>query len=136
MRRGAEKNIEVEIKQLVNVVASQQADIANMRKRVVTATEHLRDAVNQMLEERTSLGERLKILFREKGVTIASILTAVGIAVSSLVLTIRKTFGGDTTGPAGTHGPPGTGGGVTDWLKKQLNDIAAVLKSLGELSDP
>ena len=38
-----------------------------------------------MLDKDTSLGENIRTLFREQGITIASILTAIGMAVGVLV---------------------------------------------------
>ena len=38
-----------------------------------------------MLDKDTSLGEKIRTLFREQGITIASILTAIGMAIGVLV---------------------------------------------------
>ena len=45
--------------------------------------------INKVLKEDTTLGERLKTLFREQGITIVSILTAIGMM---LVLLLRLLF--------------------------------------------
>ena len=38
-----------------------------------------------MLDKDTSLAEKIRTLFREQGITIASILTAIGMAIGVLV---------------------------------------------------
>ena len=38
-----------------------------------------------MLDKDTLLGEKIRTLFREQGITIASILTAIGMAIGVLV---------------------------------------------------
>ena len=64
-------------------------------------------------------------LFREQGVTIASILTAFGFIVSTIVLAIQNALGGGVT-PA----PSQTPGGAAEWVKKQLKTLACWLKAL------
>jgi len=81
----------------------------------------------QRRNEDTTLAERLRTLFREQGVTIASVLTALGFIVSTIVLAIQNALGGGGPTPAPT--PPDRGG-VTDWVKKQLKTLAGWLKAL------
>jgi len=80
-----------------------------------------------MLNEDTTLAKRLRTLFREQGVTIASVLTALGFIVSTIVLTIRNALGGGGPTPAPT---PSGRVGVTDWVKNQLKTLASWLKTL------
>ena len=53
----------------------------------------IRETFRRPLHEDTTLAERVRTLFREQGITIASILTAVGMAISTLVLSL--TGGGE-----------------------------------------
>jgi len=71
----------------------------------------------------------LLTLFREQGVTIASVLTALGFIVSTIVLAIQNTLGRGWPTPAPT---PSDHDGVTDWVKKQLKTLASWLKTLAE----
>ena len=68
-------------------------------------------------------------MFREQGVTIASVLTALGFIVSTIVLAIQNTLGGGWPTPAPA---PSGRDGVTDWVKKQLKTLASWLKTLAE----
>ena len=74
-----------------------------------------------------TLAERLRKLLREHGVTIASTLTALGFIVSTIVLAIQNALGG-AGGITPTPTPPN--GGVTVWVKKQLQNLGKWLKAL------
>jgi len=92
-----------------------------------TQFSRIRETIERVLNEHTTLAERLRTLFREQGVTIASILTALGFIVSTIVLAIQNALGGGGPTPAPA---PSDGGGVTDWVKKQLKTLAGWLKAL------
>jgi len=103
-----------------------EAAAAN-RDALRTQFSRIRETIERILNEDTSLAERLRTLFREQGVTIASILTALGFIVSTIVLTIQTALGGGGPAPAPT---PYSRDGVTDWVKKQLKALAGWLKVL------
>ena len=54
------------------------------------------ETFRRLLHGDTTLAERIRTLFREQGITIASILTTIGLAISTLVLAL--TGGGECTG--------------------------------------
>ncbi|MCU7902353.1 MAG: hypothetical protein KZQ66_10440, partial [Candidatus Thiodiazotropha sp. (ex Lucinoma aequizonata)] len=66
-------------------------------------------------------------LFREQGITILSILTAVGMAISTLVLAL--TGGGSVPAPAPAPAPSDKGG-LKEWVKKQLQALGRALANL------
>ena len=80
-------------------------------------------SIERALNADTTLAERLRTLFREQGVTIASILTAFGF----IVLAIQMGSGGVTPAPAPPT--PGYEGTVTDWVKNNSR-LAGWLKTL------
>ena len=61
----------------------------------------IRDTINRLINEDTTLAERIRTLFREQGITIVSILTALGMVISTLVLAVEMAVGG-----AGVAPPP------------------------------
>ena len=69
----------------------------------------IRETVERVLNNDSSLAERLRTLFREQRVTITSILTALGFIVSTIVLAIQNAVG-VTPVPK----PPTPSSGVTD----------------------
>ena len=43
------------------------------------------ETIAKVLDKDTSLGEKIRTLFREQGITITSILTAIGMAIGVIV---------------------------------------------------
>ena len=82
----------------------------------------IKETINKVLKEDTTLRERLKPLFKEQGITIVSILTAIGMIIGVIVEAIIPTTGGGTTPPK-----PPSKAGVKDWVKKQLHNLARLL---------
>ena len=52
------------------------------------------ETIAKVLDKYTSLGEKIRTLFREQGITIASILTAIGMAIGVLVEALLPGGGG------------------------------------------
>lgn len=73
----------------------------------------IRETIHRVLNEDSTLGERLRTLFREQGVTIVSILTAVGMIIGVIVEAVIPTSGG-TPPPS----KPPSQGGIKEWVKK------------------
>ena len=85
----------------------------------------MRETIRRILHEDTMLAERIRTLFCEQGITIASILTAIGMAVSTLVLAL--TGGG---GPTPAPKPTPDKGGLKEWVKKHLQSLGRALAKL------
>ena len=85
----------------------------------------IKETINKVLKEDTTLRERLKTLFKEQGITIVSILTAIGMIIGVIVQAVIPTTGGGTTPPK-----PPSKEGVKDWVKKQLHNLARLLANL------
>ena len=65
-----------------------------------------KETIAKVLDKDTSLGEKIRTLFREQGITIASILTAVGMAIGVLVETLLPGGGAAATSGGGCQPPP------------------------------
>ena len=59
----------------------------------------IKETINKVLKEDTTLRERLKTLFKEQGITIVSILTAIGMIICVIVQAVIPITGGGTTPP-------------------------------------
>ena len=101
-----------------------EAAAAN-REALRTQFSRIRETIERVLNEDTTLAERLRTLFREQGVTIVSILTAIGMVVSTLVLALTGGSGGI---PPPT--PPAGKGGFKEWMKKHLQSLGRALAKL------
>ena len=94
----------------------------------------IRESIMKFLDKETgALGERIRTLFREQGITIVSILTAVSMAIGVL---IEALLGGPSTStPQSTttsDKQPKVKGGAKEWIK---NKLKALSQLLGKLAD-
>ena len=79
--------------------------------------------MKNVLDQNTSLAENIRTLFHEQGITIFSILTALSMTISTIVLAITGVFVGG--GEAGSS-PPKDEGVLKNWLDR----LADALKRL------
>ena len=94
----------------------------------------IRESIMKFLDKETgTLGERIKTLFKEQGITIVSILTAVGMTIGVL---IEALLGGPTVSTTTSGSSPADGGdkkgGAREWIK---NKLKALSQLLGKLAD-
>ena len=82
------------------------------------------------MDKDTSLGEKIRTLFREQGITIASILTATRIAIGVLVEALLPGGGGGAMASGGEP-PPKDEAGLKDWIRNKLKALASLLGRLG-----
>ena len=97
--------------------------LSTNRKELSSQISRIRETIRTILNEDTTLVERLKTLFREQGITIASVLTAIGMSISTIVLALTGGAASPTSSP-----PPSD---VREWVKKQLKHLSDLLKKLG-----
>ena len=78
-----------------------------------------------MLDKDTSLAEKIRTLFREQGIMIASILTATRMAIGVLIEALLPGGGG------ASEPPPKDEKGVKEWLRNKLKALSSLLGRLG-----
>ena len=87
--------------------------------------------IEKVLDKDTSLAEKIRTLFREQGITIASILTAIGMAIRVLVEALLPGASGGGGG-ATSGGPlPKDEKGLKQWIRNKLKALASLLGRLG-----
>ena len=93
----------------------------------------IRESIMKFLDKETgTLGERIRTLFKEQGITIVSILTALGMAIGVL---IEALLGGPSTTSTPTSQSTTTSytkSGAKEWIK---NKLKALSQLLGKLAD-
>ena len=93
----------------------------------------IRESIMKFLDKETdTLGERIRTLFKEQGITIVSILTALGMTLGVL---IEALLGGPSTTSTPTSQSTTTSdkkGGAREWIE---NKLKALLQLLGKLAD-
>ena len=82
-----------------------------------------------MLDKDTSLTEKIRTLFREQGITIASILMAIGMAIGVLVEALLP--GGEGAATSGGEPPRKDEKGLKEWIRNKLKALASLLGRLG-----
>ena len=70
---------------LNNELKVRQESIDLLKSRLKNQIKSFKETIAKVLDKDTSLGEKIRTLFREQGITIASILTAIGMAIGVLV---------------------------------------------------
>ena len=98
--------------------------LSQSRKDLQTQVPRIKQTIEKVLDQDVSLAERIRILFKEQGITTFSILTALSMTISTIVFAITGHFGG---GGRRTGGSAPKDEGV---LKKWLDRLADALKRL------
>ena len=75
------EDITKRIDALNDQLAIRQESIDLLKGRLKNQITSFRETIAKVLDKDTSLGEKIRTLFREQGITIASILTAIGMAI-------------------------------------------------------
>ena len=106
---------------------SARLEVINVnRDKLRSQVSRIKDTINKVLKEDTTLGERIRTLFREQGITIVSILTAFGMIIGVIVEAVIPSGGAVSSPPP----PKNNEGGAKDWIKKQLSNLGKLLANL------
>ena len=121
--------IEREIQKAEDQLRATEDSIDALNQESRSQVSQIRDSLLRVLDKNTTLAERVRTLFREQGVTIVTILTAIGMAISTLVLAL--TGGGAAVAPVTpTPTPPADKAGLKEWAKKHLQALGRMLAQL------
>ena len=82
------KEVKDRMKPLSNELAARQESINVLNGKLSHEITSFRETIARILDKDLSLGEKIRTLFREQGITIASILTAIGMAIGVIVQAI------------------------------------------------
>ena len=119
--------IEDRIGELRGELTERNKEIDILKGEASKQINQIKESITKFLDKETgTLGERIRTLFKEQGITIMSILTAVGMAIGVL---IEALLGGPS---ASTPKSGGTNSGAREWIK---NKLKALSQLLGKLAD-
>ena len=127
MREDITKRIDA----LNDELATRQESINLLKGRLKNQITSFRETIAKVLDKDTSLGEKIRPLFREQGITIASILTAIGMAIGVLVEALLPGGGGAAAASGGGEPPPKDEKGLKGWIRNKLKALASLLGKLG-----
>ena len=126
MKEDITKRINV----LNDKLEARQESISLLKGRLKNQITSFKETIAKVLDKDISLGEKIRTLFREQGITIASILTAIGMAIGVLVEALLP--GGAATASGGCgEPPPKDKKGLKEWVRNKLKVLASLLGRLG-----
>ena len=124
--------IEGRIKRLRGELTERNKEIDILKGEASKQINQIRGSITKFLDKETgTLGERIRTLFKEQGITIVSILTAVGMAIGVLIEALLGTPSASAPKSGGTSGGDKKGG-AREWIK---NKLKALSQLLGKLAD-
>ena len=123
------EDITKRIDKLNDELKVRQESINLLKGRLTNQITSFKETIAKVLDSNTSLAEKIRTLFREQGITIASILTAIGMAIWVLVEALLP--GGGGTAASGGEPLPKDEAGLKEWLRYKLKALASPLGKLG-----
>ena len=117
--------IEDKIKRLGDGLNERNEEIDILKGEAPKQINQIGGSIMKFLDKESGmLGERIRTLFKEQGIMIVSILTAIGMAIGVLIEALP---GGPsvttTTTSGGTRGSDGKDSGAREWIKNKLKAL-------------
>ena len=119
-----EERVKAKIAELKEERAARLELLSQNRKELASQFSRIRQTVEKILDEDLSLREKLKLVFREHGLTITAVLTSLGLIISTLITSLTGGAAG------GSSTPPKNPNKLKDWVKNKLKALARLLGRL------
>ena len=103
-----------------------QESIDLLKGRLKSQITSFKEIIAKVLDKDTSLAVKIRTLFREQGITIASILTAIRMAIGVLIEALLP-VGGAAMASGGGEPPPKDDAGLKEWIRSKLKALASLL---------
>ena len=124
------EDITKQINALNDELVTRQESINLLKGRPKNQITSFKETIAKVLDKDTSLAEKIQMLFREQGITIASILTAIRMAIGVLIEALLPGGGGGAAASGG-ESPPKDEKGLKEWIRNKLKALASLLGQLG-----
>ena len=115
---GIREDIRRRIVNLNDDLSVRQESIDLLKVRLKDQITSFKETIAKVLDKYTLSAEKIRTLFREQGITIASIITAIGMAIGVLFGTLLP--GGSGSEGGGGNPPPKDKKGLKKWTKNKL----------------
>ena len=125
------EEIRERIRRLNDELNIRQESIDLLKGRLSNQITTVKETIAKVLDRDTSLAEKIRTLFREQGITIASILTAIGMAIGVLVEALLPSGGSAPVQVPDKGETPGKDN-ADNWIRNKLKALANLL---GKLAD-
>ena len=124
--------IEGRVNKLRGELTERNKEIDILKGEASKQINQIRESITKFLDKETgTLGERIRTLFKEQGITIVSILTALGMTLGVLIEALLGSPSASAPKSGGTSGGDKKGGG-REWIK---NKLKALSQLSGKLAD-
>ena len=126
------EEVENRIKRLSDELKVRRESINVLKGKLANQIISFHETITKVLDSNTSLAEKIQTLFREQGIMIASILTAIRMTIGVLVEALLPDGGGTgSSSAAGGEPPPKDEVGLKEWIRAKLKALASLLGKLG-----
>ena len=125
---GIIEDIRRRIVKLNDDLSVRKESINLLKGRLTNQITSFKETIAKVLDKDTSLAKQIRTLFREKGITIASILTANGMAIG---VHVGALLPGGGEGEGRRKPPPKDEAGAREWVRNKLKSLARLLGRLG-----
>ena len=129
---GIHKDIKERIGKLTEDLKTREESIDLLKGRLKNQITSFRETIAKVMDKDTTLGERIRTLFREQGITIFSVLTAIGMTIGVLVEALVPGSTATTTIKDSHGGNDDTPGSAKEWIRNKLKALASLLGKLAE----
>ena len=126
MREDITKRIDA----LNDELATRQESIDLLKGRLKNQSSSFKETIVKVLDKGTSLAEKIRTLFREQGIIMASILTAIRMAIGVLVEALLPGGRGGAMA-SGSGDTPEDESGLKEWIRSKLKALASLPGKLG-----
>ena len=114
------------IERLSDDLNVRQESIDLLKGRLMNQITSFKETIAKVLDKGTSLAEKIRMLFREQGITIASVFTAIGMAIRVLIEVLTGRGGGTAASAPALKDEKG----VKEWLRNKHKALASLLLRL------
>ena len=122
--------IEGRINKLRGELTERNKEIDILKGEASKQINQIRRSITKFLDKETgTLGERIRTLFKEQGITIVSILTAVGMTIGVLIEALLGGLSASTPTSQSTT-TSDKKGGAREWIKNKLKALSSLLEKL------
>ncbi|XP_057312688.1 uncharacterized protein LOC130654167 isoform X1 [Hydractinia symbiolongicarpus] len=114
------------MKRINDGLKTRQESIDILKGKLNSQVTSIRETIAKVLNKDTTLGEKIRTLFREQGITIVSILTAFGMAIGVLVEALLPGAGGSTSHSQNPDKGDDKKDGAKEWIKNKLEALGSL----------
>ena len=128
-REKIKEEIRERMSQKNDELKAQEERIKIIKGKLNSQVTNIKETIVKLTDNELSLTEKLRILFREQGITLTTIFTALGLIISTIVVALTGTSSASASA-SGKTPPPKDENKLKKWVKNVLQRLANALSRL------